>query len=107
MSLSECIEKHTYREYRTWMIWLEEQWNEPSRTDYYLMQIAREVATVLMKNSDTVKVGQFKLPFEIKPKLDQNSKPPKPDAKTIATRAKQGWLARLGGNVIRKVKPPQ
>lgn len=32
----------THREYLTWMERFEQEWNEPDRHDYYLMQVAYE-----------------------------------------------------------------
>lgn len=39
------------REYMTRLEWLNQQWDEPDRGDYYLMQIAREVRQVLATKS--------------------------------------------------------
>ena len=43
--------------------WLEEQYNRPSRSDYYLMRIAFEVWAVLRKNRGTTTLNDFKLKF--------------------------------------------
>lgn len=56
----------TLRQLEAWTEWLEEQWNEPSRTDHYLMQIACEVANVLRKKR--IPQGKFKIPFKFVPK---------------------------------------
>ncbi len=37
----------THREYLLWVAYFEDQWNCPTKTDWYLAQIAREVACVL------------------------------------------------------------
>ena len=67
MSLSECMNSHTERQFRTWIEWLDSQWNEPSLTDHYLMQIATEVRRVLSKNPNDIKLDDFKIEFS-KPK---------------------------------------
>lgn len=41
MPLMECMEKHTERQLYVWLAWFNLQMNKPSRSDYYLMQIAR------------------------------------------------------------------
>jgi len=46
------------------MEWLDRQWNEPNRTDRYLMQIAREIAYT---HRDAGKVGEMKLEFSKQP----------------------------------------
>ena len=33
----------THRQFRAWQAWLARQWDEPDRTDHYLMQVAAEV----------------------------------------------------------------
>lgn len=51
------------------MEWLDEQWNEPTRTDHYLMNIAAEVRRVnLAKPEDqkSIELDMYKIPFEIK-----------------------------------------
>ena len=34
------MQSMTHREYLTWLAWLEDQWNVPDRTDYYLMPVS-------------------------------------------------------------------
>lgn len=64
MTVSQCMKSMTYREYLGWLAFLE----EPDRTDWYLMQIAYEVAGVLQgkKYRDNVSVKDFKLGFTTK-----------------------------------------
>ena len=56
MPLRECLKKTTNREYRTWMQWLTDDMNRPSRSDYYAMQIA-----AVMGGGD---VNKLRIPFE-------------------------------------------
>lgn len=55
----------TNRELRTAEAWLDEQMNVPSRTDHYLMSIAREVCLVLASRETRGRVscGDFRLRF--------------------------------------------
>lgn len=64
MTVQECIDKHTYREYQMWMAYFEDEWKEPTLSDYYLMQIAQEVRRVLSKNPNAVKLEDFKIKFQ-------------------------------------------
>jgi len=72
MSLRECIDSHTHREYLAWIRWLKDEKNVPNRSDGYLMQIAAEVRNVLHslgKNTQRINLEDFKLTFkESKPK---------------------------------------
>lgn len=74
MTVRECIDKHTYREYQMWMAYFEEEWKEPTLSDYYLMQIAQEVRRVLSKNPNNVKLEDFQIKFQ-----DKESEPKKYD----------------------------
>ena len=50
----------SHREYLTHLAWIEENYNDPSRTDHYLMQLILAVKQILAKNPDSVKVGPLK-----------------------------------------------
>ena len=53
----------TYRQYITWLLWEEEEWNQPSRSDHYLMQIACEVRRVLSGKPNLIQPHIFRLKF--------------------------------------------
>lgn len=80
-------------------MYLEEQWNEPSRTDYYLMQVAAFVEAVLKKKVQPLK--KFRIPFKFK----RTSITPKPkrltpkDKKEQAKAAKARWFGFVGTTV--------
>ena len=62
----------THRQYEAWQIWLGEEWNRPSRTDVYLMQIALEVRRVLSSKPGEMKLQDMTIPFKIvKPKTKE------------------------------------
>ena len=44
-----------HREFRTWVAWRRDQLNNPSRSDYYMMQIAGYVAHVMSKKRWSIK----------------------------------------------------
>jgi hypothetical protein len=74
------------------MEWLKKQWNEPSRSDYYMMQVAREVHCVLHKNPGQVKVGMFKIPFLFKKLVAV----PQSVKERMVAHSKSFWGAILG-----------
>lgn len=51
------------REVNLWAAWLDDQWNQPDRTDHYLIQVAYLVALANSKNPRRLKMGQFKIEF--------------------------------------------
>lgn len=57
------MEKHTHREYLTWLAWLDKQWNIPDRHDTYLMQIACEIRRTILKDPNNIQANQFKMKF--------------------------------------------
>lgn len=84
MSLDECLRTHTHRQFLAWMEYLDEQWNEPKLSDFYLMQIACEVRRVLAKDRNAIQLKHFLLKFNA-PELSLSS----------VAAAKAVWQARL------------
>ena len=91
MTLRECMEAHTNREYLTWQEWLDEQWNSPTLSDMYAMQTAAEVRRSQSSKPRQVKLEHFRLKFRPR-------KPTKPTmTKEQATAAsKARWFGFLG-----------
>lgn len=84
----------SHREYLAKLSWLDDQWNEPTRSDYYLMQIAQKVVGVLAKQPE---LDTLKIPFEVAGKKKKISK----EQATIWS--KQRWLGGIG-KFVRKTK---
>lgn len=76
----------THRQFVVWQLWLSEQWNEPDRSDYYMMQIAHIVASIVSKKK--VKFEQFRLKFR-----SGVGRKVRTDART----SKAIWLSAFGG----------
>lgn len=51
----------THREFRTWREWKKDQWNNPNRSDYYIMQLTGYVANIMGKRSWNIK--DYKVPI--------------------------------------------
>lgn len=79
------------REYQAWTEWLDRQWNEPDRTDHYLMQVAREVAYT---HVNPRKVGKMKITFE-KQAVGPEPVPKKMTRKQAADAARARWTGRV------------
>jgi hypothetical protein len=89
MPVQDCLERHSRRQLLVLCAWLDQQWNRPSRTDNYLMQIACEIVRGRVRNPGAVHVGNFRLQFgEAGP-----TKPVTKEEATIASKAK--WLGAL------------
>lgn len=83
------MERISYRQYSTWIAWLDQQWNKPDRSDHYMMQVAAEVRRVLSKKPQSIKLGHFLLKFEFVPPRPTTSK-----QALAASKAK--WFAAVG-----------
>lgn len=42
---------------------MDEKWNSPGLTEYYLMQICQKVCQILSQKPEQIKIEDFKLPF--------------------------------------------
>lgn len=100
MSLDECIESHTNRQYLAWLAWLDKQWNEPSRTDYYLMRVAQTVTRIyhwLTRDNSLITLTQFVIPFHTKPAEDEHEE----TVEEATAHSQAAWFAMTG------YKPPK
>jgi len=111
LPLDVCLRETTHRQYRTWLAWLDMQWNRPARSDHYLMRIAQALyqmpALLFGKRGDAnkVKLEEMRLKFE------ERYKGPEPQmTKEQANRmAYSRWLPffGLGGRPNPKSKMPE
>lgn len=85
----------TARQFATWQSWLSMEMNQPSRADYYLMQIAFYVARSSAKNPNSILFDRMKLKFRSEEDIS-NIPPEEMNARIIANS-----LARLGNVKIR------
>lgn len=86
------MQRLSYREYELWRIWLAEEWDNPSLTDYYLMQIACEVRRSFVKHPNQVKMKEFLLGFGQRTK---NSTTSTMTTEQYSKMAKGVWVSRM------------
>lgn len=82
----------TQREYLARLAWIEKDLGEPSRADYYAMQVAAEVrkANNKIKNPESVKLEDMKL-------RSQKVEKPRPvTRREAAARSRSRWFGVLG-----------
>ena len=65
-SVAECMDRVSNREFLSWQEWWKDQWNEPDRHDWYLMQIASTLVKLKSKNPEEIKTSWYKMPFTFK-----------------------------------------
>lgn len=94
MGLDECKQKHTFRQYMTWMAWFDAQWDVPSRADNYAMQIAMEVRRVLHKTPVSVKMKHFVLRWVRGKKAGRAAG--KADKAAATKASKRRWFSVVG-----------
>lgn len=86
MPLWDCMTKHTYRQLKVWIHWLDEQWNAPDLVCYYLMQLTTIVGG-LFSGRKRPKILDFILKFRPNRKKVSEGQAAKNDAI---------WLASMG-----------
>ena len=67
--MQECQGRVSHREFLLWCEWLRLQWNEPSRTDHYLMAVALELRLIRESFSQTprpVSLDQMRVKFQFR-----------------------------------------
>jgi hypothetical protein len=71
-SLQEIQQRISNREFNARIRFLKRQWDAPDRTDYYLMQIAGQIAHIMSKRSWSLDDMKIKFQHgEKKPNLEQ------------------------------------
>lgn len=83
----------THRQFRVWQLWRLEERNYPSRSDYYLMQIAAEVRRPNVKNPRKVSSDHFRLRFSSRVVKKTVSKE---EMKSKIAASKAAWIGVLG-----------
>jgi len=98
----------THRQYRVWAEWDKLQWNEPSRTDHYLMAVAAEVRRGNVKHPRNVKTEHFELTFRFDAGSgrgehggDRRSTRSSISRDEVTKQAKTDWLGMFGKAGVR------
>lgn len=100
------MRRHTHRELKVWLEYLKEQYNQPDRTDHYLMQLAAEVRRGNVKHPKEVKAEDFKITFKFRdpdPNA-QNTPGSKTGPRTSSQRAPATQLQRTQATIYAKLK---
>lgn len=100
-SLRWCKENISYTEFLTWQAWFRKDFNRPSRSDFYLMQIAYELRRAIAAfagNKGKLSLNDFKLTFKDKQKLTEQQQ------READLQHEKMWLAVVtgAGNVYRQ-----
>lgn len=93
MSLRRVKRETTSREFVRWKVLIEREWDEPTRLEYYLAQIATEIHRSHVKNPKRIKIEDKILDFKRKVK----AAPEELDPEERMARSKAHWYAFLGG----------
>lgn len=98
MSFDECLKKHTKKQIAAWLIYLKERWNNPTVTEFYLMQIAAEIRRTNAKHPKKIKLDQLRIRFQdAKKKVSRPLTPQERKARTEASKAL--WLGLFKNKV--------
>lgn len=95
----------THRQFVIWSRWYRDEYSTPSRSDYYLAQIAAEVRRGLVKNPQSVKLSTFVLDFD-----DSRRRMPELSPEAQDELSKSKWLAFMASSsdlaVVHKTRAP-
>ncbi len=100
----------THRQYLAWQEWLKEEQNRPSRSDHYVMQVAREVTLPYLRDGVqprdlkeyAIKFGpqqDIADPSSSQEELAKTDGPPIMTDELILEAQKQMAIAKMGGGV--------
>lgn len=81
----------TNRQHRTWLRWLEDDFDTPDLTDFYLMQLAQFIHAANSKKK-VPGLQEYRIKFKVKEK-------PKVTREQAANLAKARWLPHFGDNL--------
>lgn len=84
----------THRQHAAFADWLDREWDRPSRSDHYAMQVSAVVREGHVKPGTKVRTEDFRLKFS--PDRPVGDKPGVRDADETARKAAAAWGARLG-----------
>jgi hypothetical protein len=76
---------------------MREEWNRPSRTDWYLMALRHEVATVLVSDKSRLRIEQMKLPFTFEDEKEEET------VEERTAKSKAAWLGALNRGTLKVI----
>ena len=83
MPLEECLTRITHRQFLTYRDYFRAQWEEPSRADYYAMQVALGVYNSIPVKKPARSLDDFRLRFKSDAPVDE---------KTLLELSKAKWF---------------
>ena len=95
----------TNRQLNAWTEWFQEEWNNPSRTDHYLMKIVAELEAARLPKGRSINADGLKINFTFGNEKPRKSKRPKPKQKIAnqqnMKRVVIGWARSSGMVTVR------
>lgn len=91
----DYLRRTSHRQHLTWLCFLRDELDRPSRSDYYAMQTALVVMMTQAKDCPVRSVNELKIPFEAVG--DEDDRPPDPEEIAHAAAISRGrWCAAVG-----------
>lgn len=102
LPLDQCMKTHTERQLSAWLRWLDDEYENPSRTDWYLMRIAQRIQQFQQafgKSAQPISMEDQKVKFESadltqKESLQKDSSQNK-DRQALS---KSSWISAVSGS---------
>ena len=96
MSVRDCMSSMSYMEYRAWCIRIQDEWNRPSRTDYYLMRVAYEISCLFQKSRPKMDFKRFIIKFVFDKRKNVTEQDRQDTIRNKTAIAKSIWKHRIG-----------
>lgn len=93
----------TWRQYRAWEQWSEDELNRPGLTETYLMQLSLQVARIFARNPRALELHDFRLRFGDDRSSSAGAPTVNPDTVTQLMRAR--WAAIVSHSGPRPMAP--
>ena len=87
--LRDLMRTMSHRQFLMWQERIRREWNQPDRTDHYLMQIAQRVCNVL---GGKMSLGDMKIEFKEKAVTEDWTQP---SAEQV-TMSQSSWMVAMG-----------
>lgn len=102
MAIGAYTAGHTHRQHITWLAWLSsiDRWNEPSRSDWYAMQIAAAIQGT--RGKKVTDLSSLKIPFKFQDQKPQPELSKEEKIKRAAEIEKMRWAQRLGMTPVKR-----
>ncbi len=98
MSVEKLLTSMTRRELLAWIEYISQDWNKPSRTDHYIMQLSSILVQIMGSKKSSQSIDKYKIKFSSS--KNKSSSKRQLTREEAASLAKGRWIALVGKPTI-------